>query len=171
MSVSFSNNSLFGDFPVFLEPAAVSTLNGMAFYQNHVQKLCADAGIPLSRHGCPILGPDLTAKVMELNSKAADVEAGLPTPHEDASGFTQCMIKAMFTSALNELVNHAPKASKFATKFATEVFQTVPSQVDSYEVPIPVRIAQQDVLRSVHKTLTAALMFKGPGSEGEPFTG
>jgi hypothetical protein len=143
----------------------------MAFYQNHVEQLCKDSGIPLTRHGCPIVGPNLAAKVLELNARVAAADAGIPASLQDTSGFTQGIIRAMLATALNELVNHAPKASKFAAKFATEVFQAIPDsdQVDSYDVPIPIRVAQQDALRSVHKTLTAALMFKleGPGTSSD----
>lgn len=130
----------------------------MAFYQNHVAKLCERAGIRLSPSGCPLLGPTQAGIALELDQAAP---AGPVPPDFDAR-----VKSAMAETAIRMLLEDSPKASPFAQRLYVEEVTTAKELNDV--IPIRVRLAQQSSLRAIYNSLSAALLLKGRSNLGEP---
>ena len=125
----------------------------MAFYQNHVVQLCAAAGIRVSACGCPELGPGQSALTSTLSASAATVRLGRkPSPRHH---FDNVLYRAMTNTALTALLG--PKSDPMAPKGKLAKQH---SRMDTLDVPLDVRVTQQDGLRGINAAIGKALTLK-----------
>jgi hypothetical protein len=120
----------------------------MSYYQAHVQRLCAAMGVGMSVNGCPVLSRECTPAILDFGAiSAASSLVWKPKNNE----FTNTVVAAMMEAAVGILLENAPSNPK----------RHLAQDPDAYPIPVQVRVAQQDAIRTVYKTTVSALLYKG----------
>jgi hypothetical protein len=131
----------------------------MAYYQAHVDSLCAAIGFRVSGPGKVTLEPAHAALAMEF--QRTHFSTG---PAASPLSFDSAIRAAICNTALEVLITDRKRSSTFARRLYDEELAAVRDV--STEVPVQVRVSQQKALATVYNTTSTAMMLMGPQSQG-----
>lgn len=131
----------------------------MAFYQAHVDSLCASIGLRASSSGKVILEPSHAALALEF--QRTQFSTG---PAASPLSFDSVIRTAICNTALDVLITDRKRSSTFARRLYDEELAAVHDVLT--EVPVQVRVSQQKALATVYNTTSTAMMLMGPQSQG-----